>query len=399
MQMNKKTIRDIDLTGKRVLMRVDFNVPIENGRVTDATRIEAAVPTIQAVLSQNPRAVLLMSHLGRPKAGQPAPEFSLAPTAPVLAEKLGRDVQFVDDTVGDKVKQALENLPEGGVLILENTRFYDGEKKNDPEFSRQLAELGDVFVSDAFGSAHRAHASTVGVTEYLPSVAGLLMEKEIEFLGNAIANPARPFVAILGGAKISDKIGVIESLLEKADKILIGGGMANTFLAAEGVKMGESLVEESSVETAKDLMGRAGGKIVLPVDLVIADAFDENAQRDTIDRAQGVPDGWRALDVGPETVKAFASELAGAKTVVWNGPMGVFEMAPFAEGTNAIARTVADLADQGATVIIGGGDSAAAIQRAGLADRVTHVSTGGGASLEMLEGKVLPGLAALDDKE
>ncbi|HOA24195.1 MAG TPA: phosphoglycerate kinase [Aggregatilineales bacterium] len=399
MQMNKKTIRDIDLTGKRVLMRVDFNVPIENGRVTDATRIEAAVPTIQAVLSQNPRAVLLMSHLGRPKAGQPAPEFSLAPTAPVLAEKLGRDVQFVDDTVGDKVKQALENLPEGGVLILENTRFYDGEKKNDPEFSRQLAELGDVFVSDAFGSAHRAHASTVGVTEYLPSVAGLLMEKEIEFLGNAIANPARPFVAILGGAKISDKIGVIESLLEKADKILIGGGMANTFLAAEGVKMGESLVEESSVETAKDLMSRAGGKIVLPVDLVIADAFDENAQRDTIDRERGVPDGWRALDVGPETVKAFAGELAGAKTVVWNGPMGVFEMAPFAEGTNAIARTVADLADQGATVIIGGGDSAAAIQRAGLADRVTHVSTGGGASLEMLEGKVLPGLAALDDKE
>ncbi|MGB4676707.1 MAG: phosphoglycerate kinase [Aggregatilineales bacterium] len=397
--MNKKTIRDIDLTGKRVLMRVDFNVPIENGRVTDATRIEAAVPTIQAVLSQNPRAVLLMSHLGRPKAGQPAPEFSLAPTAPVLAEKLGRDVQFVDDTVGDKVKQALENLPEGGVLILENTRFYDGEKKNDPEFSRQLAELGDVFVSDAFGSAHRAHASTVGVTEYLPSVAGLLMEKEIEFLGNAIANPARPFVAILGGAKISDKIGVIESLLEKADKILIGGGMANTFLAAEGVKMGESLVEESSVETAKDLMSRAGGKIVLPVDLVIADAFDENAQRDTIDRERGVPDGWRALDVGPETVKAFAGELAGAKTVVWNGPMGVFEMAPFAEGTNAIARTVADLADQGATVIIGGGDSAAAIQRAGLADRVTHVSTGGGASLEMLEGKVLPGLAALDDKE
>ncbi|NLH07046.1 MAG: phosphoglycerate kinase [Chloroflexi bacterium] len=397
--MNKKTIRDIDLTGKRVLMRVDFNVPIENGRVTDATRIEAAVPTIQAVLSQNPRAVLLMSHLGRPKAGQPAPEFSLAPTAPVLAEKLGRDVQFVDDTVGDKVKQALENLPEGGVLILENTRFYDGEKKNDPEFSRQLAELGDVFVSDAFGSAHRAHASTVGVTEYLPSVAGLLMEKEIEFLGNAIANPARPFVAILGGAKISDKIGVIESLLEKADKILIGGGMANTFLAAEGVKMGESLVEESSVETAKDLMSRAGGKIVLPVDLVIADAVDENAQRDTIDRERGVPDGWRALDVGPETVKAFAGELAGAKTVVWNGPMGVFEMAPFAEGTNAIARTVADLADQGATVIIGGGDSAAAIQRAGLADRVTHVSTGGGASLEMLEGKVLPGLAALDDKE
>lgn len=399
MQMNKKTIRDIDLSGKRVLMRVDFNVPIEDGRVTDATRIEAAVPTIQAVLSQNPRAVLLMSHLGRPKAGQPTPEFSMAPTAPVLAEKLGRDVQFVDDTVGDKVKQALENLPDGGVLILENTRFYDGEKKNDPDFSRQLAELGDVFVSDAFGSAHRAHASTVGVTEYLPSVAGLLMEKEIEFLGNAIADPARPFVAILGGAKISDKIGVIESLLEKADKILIGGGMANTFLAAEGVKMGESLVEESSVETAKDLMGRAGGKIVLPVDLVIADAFDENAQRDTIDRAQGVPDGWRALDVGPETVKAFASELAGAKTVVWNGPMGVFEMAPFAEGTNAIAQTVAGLADQGATVIIGGGDSAAAIQRAGLADRVTHVSTGGGASLEMLEGKVLPGLAALDDKE
>ena len=398
MKMNKKTIRDVDLSGKRVLMRVDFNVPIEDGQVADDTRIVAAIPTIQAVLDQNPRAVILMSHLGRPK-GEPDPKYSLRPVVPVLSEKLGADIHFVEDTVGEEVHKTLDDLPQGAVVLLENTRFYPGEKANDPDFSRKLAALGDIYVDDAFGSAHRAHASTVGVTEHLPSVAGLLMEKEIEFLGNAIADPERPFVAILGGAKISDKIGVIESLLDKADKILIGGGMANTFLAAQGVKMGESLVEPNAIQMAQDLLGKARGKIVLPQDLVVADAFDANAQVDRVSLAQGVPDGWRALDIGEGTVKVFADELAGARTVVWNGPMGVFEMEPFAEGTNAIAQVVAGLAQQGATVIIGGGDSASAIKQAGLEDQVTHVSTGGGASLEMLEGKTLPGLAALDDKE
>lgn len=398
MKMNKKTIRDVDLSGKRVLMRVDFNVPIEDGQVADDTRIVAAIPTIQAVLDQNPRAVILMSHLGRPK-GEPDPKYSLRPVVPVLSEKLGADIHFVEDTVGEEVHKTLDDLPQGAVVLLENTRFYPGEKANDPDFSQKLAALGDIYVDDAFGSAHRAHASTVGVTEHLPSVAGLLMEKEIEFLGNAIADPERPFVAILGGAKISDKIGVIESLLDKADKILIGGGMANTFLAAQGVKMGESLVEPNAIQMAQDLLGKARGKIVLPQDLVVADAFDANAQVDRVSLAQGVPDGWRALDIGEGTVKVFADELAGARTVVWNGPMGVFEMEPFAEGTNAIAQVVAGLAQQGATVIIGGGDSASAIKQAGLEDQVTHVSTGGGASLEMLEGKTLPGLAALDDKE
>lgn len=398
MKMNKKTIRDVDLSGKKVLMRVDFNVPVEDGEVTDDTRITAAVPTIKAVLDENPRALILMSHLGRPK-GESAPEFSLKPAVSVLSEKLDAEVRFVEDTVGEEVEQAIEDLPEGGVLLLENTRFYGEEKKNDPEFSKKLASLADIYVNDAFGSAHRAHASTVGVTEYLPSVAGLLMEKEIEFLGNAIADPAHPFVAILGGAKISDKIDVIEALLDKADKILIGGGMANTFLAAKNVKMGKSLVEVNSIATAEKLLDKAGSKIVLPEDLVIADEFSEEATMRTVNQAMGVPDDWRALDIGVNTIKVFAEELAGAQTVVWNGPMGVFEMEPFAEGTNAIARIVAGLADQGATVIIGGGDSAAAIRKAGLTDQVTHVSTGGGASLEMLEGKTLPGLAALDDKE
>ncbi|HEC22956.1 MAG TPA: phosphoglycerate kinase [Chloroflexi bacterium] len=395
--MNKKTIRDVDLKGKRVLVRVDFNVPLKDGKVADDTRIEAAIPTLKAILEQHPRAVILMSHLGRPK-GERKPEFSLRPVVPVLAEKLGVDVAFAEDCVGEVAEQAVAALPEGGVLLLENTRFHPEERKNDPEFARQLAKLGDIYVNDAFGSAHRAHASTEGVAHYLPAVAGLLMEKEIEFLSNAIESPRRPFVAILGGAKISDKIGVIENLLNKADRILIGGGMANTFAAAQGIPMGDSLVEADALETAKSILSKAGDKLVLPVDLVIADTFDENANTKVVPLKEGVPEGWRALDIGAETVELFKKHLAEAMTVVWNGPMGVFEMAPFAKGTFAIAEVLAGRAAEGATVIIGGGDSASAIKQAGLADKVTHVSTGGGASLEMLEGKVLPGLAALDDK-
>ncbi len=395
--MNKQTIRDVNLQGKRVLVRVDFNVPIEEGRVTDDTRIVAAVPTIKAILEQQPRAVILMSHLGRPKGG-PDPKYSLRPTVEVLAKHLGREVAFVDDLIGEKVEQAINALPPGGVIVLENTRFYTGEEKNDPELAQQLARLGDVYVNDAFGSAHRAHASTEGVAHYLPAVAGLLMEKEIEFLGTAIEAPRRPFVAILGGAKISDKIGVIENLLTKADRILIGGGMANTFFAAQGLPMGDSLVEQEALETAKNILGKAGEKLVLPVDAVIADAFDATANTRVIRIEEGVPTGWRILDIGPETVRRFGEQLADAMTIVWNGPMGVFEMAPFAKGTFAVAQALAERTARGAVTIIGGGDSAAAVNQAGLADKVTHVSTGGGASLEMLEGLILPGLAALNDK-
>jgi phosphoglycerate kinase len=395
--MNKKTIRDVDLKGKRVLVRVDFNVPIQDGAVADDTRIVAALPTLKAILAGSPRALVLMSHLGRPK-GERKPEFSLRPVVPVLAEKLGVEVAFAEDCVGAPAEEALAALPEGGVLILENTRFHAEERKNDPDFSAQLAALGDIYVDDAFGSAHRAHASTEGVTHYLLSVAGLLMEKEIEFLSRAIENPTAPFVAILGGAKISDKIGVIENLLGKADKILIGGGMANTFAAAQGIEMGESLVEADSIETAKALLSKAGDKLVLPVDATIADAFDAGANTRVIPITEGVPASWRALDIGPDTMLVFNQALGDAMTVVWNGPMGVFEMEPFAQGTFAIAGAVAERTAAGATTIIGGGDSAAAIKQAGLADKVSHVSTGGGASLEMLEGKTLPGLAALDDR-
>ncbi len=395
--MNKKTIRDIDLKGKRVLVRVDFNVPIQDGQVADDTRIVAAVPTLKAILAQQPKAIMLMSHLGRPK-GERDPQYSLQPTVPVLAAKLGVDVAFVDDLVGEKVEQAIAGLPEGGVLILENTRFYAGETKNDLDLAQQMAKLGDVYVNDAFGSAHRAHSSTEGVARYLPAVAGLLMEKEIEFLGSVLESPERPFVAILGGAKISDKIGVIENLLSKADRILIGGGMGNTFLAAQGIALGDSLVEAEALDTARALLGKAGDKLVLPVDSVIADAFEATAKTQTVKASEGVPGGWRILDIGPETVALFKQQLADAMTVVWNGPMGVFEMEPFAKGTFAIAQALADRARQGAVTIIGGGDSASAINQAGLAGQVTHVSTGGGASLEMLEGKELPGVAALNDK-
>ncbi len=395
--MNKMTIRDIDLKGKRVLVRVDFNVPIDNGVIGDDTRIRAAVPTLKAILAQHPRAVVLMSHLGRPKGG-PDPKYSLKPVAPALAKLLGQDVAFADDCVGEVAESAEASLPDGGVLLLENTRFHAGEEKNDPELAKQMAKLGDVFVMDAFGSAHRAHSSTVGVTDYLPAVAGLLMEKEIDYLSNAIENPKRPFVAILGGAKVSDKIAVIESLLSKVDRLLIGGGMANTFFKAQGYQLGSSLVENDALDTARSLLQKGGSKLVLPVDVVIGDKLDNDAQTRTIPVSQGVPEGWGIYDIGSETVKRFGEALKDANTVVWNGPMGVFEKSTFAKGTNAVAQLLADRTQAGAITIVGGGDSAAAIEEAHLADQITHISTGGGASLEMLEGKVLPGVAALKDK-
>lgn len=390
--MNKKTVRDIDLKGKRVLMRVDFNVPMENGQVTDDKRVRAALPTIQYVLDQG-ASVILMSHLGRPKGG-PDPAFSLKPVADVLAKLLGRPVQMAPDCVGPQVEAMAKALKPGEVLMLENTRFHAGEEKNDLELAKQMAALGDVYVNDAFGSAHRAHASTEGVARFLPAVAGFLMEQELEYLGRATANPEHPYIAILGGAKISDKILVVENLLAKCDKLIIGGGMANTFLAAKGYNMQDSLVEESSIETAKALLEKHGDKIVLPVDAVIADRFDAEANSQVVD-VDKIPAGWRMLDVGPKTLELYRQTLAGAKLIVWNGPVGVFEFPKFAEGTFTLAKM---LAESGATTVIGGGDSASAVKKAGVAKQMTHVSTGGGASLEFLEGKELPGVAALLDK-
>ncbi len=395
--MNKMTIRDLDLAGKRVLIRVDYNVPLDGSTITDDTRIRASMPTLQYILEQKPRAIILMSHLGRPKDG-PDPKFSLKPVAPALAELIGQEVKFAEEAVGQVAEDAVKNLPEGGVLLLENTRFYKGEEKNDLELAKKLAALGDVFVMDAFGSAHRAHSSTVGVTEFLPAVAGFLMEKEIDYLGSALENPKRPFVAILGGAKVSDKIEVIEALLTKVDALLIGGGMANTFFKAQGYAVGNSLAETDAVETAKSLLQKSSGKLVLPVDVVLGDNFSNEANTQTIDVSAGVPDGWAIYDIGPKSIELFQQKLDGAKTIVWNGPMGVFEMSSFAAGTNAIAQVLADATKQGAISIIGGGDSVAAVENAGLADQITHISTGGGASLEMLEGKTLPGVAALKDK-
>lgn len=388
--MNKKTVRDVDLKGKRVLMRADFNVPLEDGKITDDTRIRAALPTIKYILDQG-ASLILMSHLGRPKG--PDPALSLKPVAARLSELLGREVKMAPDCVGDEVKAMAEALKPGEVMLLENTRFHKGESKNDPEFAAQLAALGEIFVNDAFGTAHRSHASNVGVSQHLPAVAGFLIEKEIKFLSKATENPEHPYVVILGGAKVSDKIGVIENLLGKADTILIGGGMANTFFKAKGLEVGDSLVEGEALELARDLMTRAGGKLVLPVDVVVADAFDNNANSKVVP-VDAVEPGWRILDIGPQTVALFKEKLADAKTVVWNGPMGVFEMPNFAKGTFEIARILADL---DAVTIIGGGDSASAVNQAGVANKVSHVSTGGGASLEFLEGKVLPGIAALQD--
>ena len=391
--MNKKTIRDVEVKGKRVLVRVDFNVPLDKSQqVTDDTRIRAAIPTIQ-YLKDHGAKVILCSHLGRPKGKTPA--LSLRPAAERLAKLLGASVTMADDCIGPEVANAAKQLKAGDILLLENLRFYAEEEANNADFAKQLASLADLYVNDAFGTAHRAHASTEGVTHYLPAVAGLLMEKEIDFLGTALEKPKRPFVAILGGAKVSDKIAVIERLLGIADTLLIGGGMANTFFKAQGLEIGQSLVEAEKVDVAKELLKKSGKKLVLPVDAVIADKFDANAQTKTVPVKQ-VPADWRILDIGPATVDEFKSRLAGAKTVVWNGPMGVFEFPAFAKGTVAVATVLAGL--KGATTIIGGGDSAAAIEQAGLADKITHISTGGGASLEFLEGKTLPGVAALNDK-
>ncbi|MBI9048195.1 MAG: phosphoglycerate kinase [Anaerolineaceae bacterium] len=388
----KKTVRDVDVKQKKVLVRVDFNVPIKDGQVKDDTRIKAALPTIQYLL-ENQAAVILCSHLGRPK-GTPEEQYSLRPVAAYLGDLLKKDVQFADDCIGAQATEKAFALKAGEILVLENTRFHAGETKNDLDMAKKLASLADVFINDAFGTAHRAHASNAGVTEYLPAAAGFLLEKEIQYLGQAVAEPERPFIAILGGAKISDKIGVIQNLLSKADAILIGGGMANTFLKAQGFDMADSLVEEESVALAKDLMAQDADKIKLPVDMVLADQFDAGAKSQTLP-AGNVPAGWRMLDIGPDTVKSYAALLKDAKTVVWNGPMGVFEFAAFAKGTFGVATAIAE---SSAVSIIGGGESVAAVNQSGLADKITHISTGGGASLEMLEGKMLPGVAALQDK-
>ncbi|HEX7567738.1 MAG TPA: phosphoglycerate kinase [Anaerolineaceae bacterium] len=389
---NKKTVRDIDVKGKKVLVRVDFNVPLKDGKVDDGTRVKAALPTIQYLLDHG-AAVILCSHLGRPKGG-PDPKYSLKPVAEYLSTLMGKPVAFAADCVGPVAEAAAKALKPGEVLVLENTRFHPEEEKNDLKMAEQLASLADLYVNDAFGSAHRAHSSTEGVTHFKPGVAGLLLEKEIKYLDQAISDPKRPFVAILGGAKISDKIGVIKNLLTKADLVLIGGGMANTFLKAQGYPVGDSLVEDEALDKAREILSIGGTKLRLPVDLVLGNKFDAEAEIKLV--ATGpVPEGWRILDVGPETVKAYAKVIHGAGTVVWNGPMGVFEFPRFAEGTFGVARAVAE---SGAITIIGGGDSVSAVEKAGVADKITHISTGGGASLEMMEGLVLPGLACLQDK-
>ncbi len=392
--MNKKTVKDVDLKGKRVIMRVDFNVPMDKGVVTDDKRIKASLPTIQYILDQG-ASLVLMSHLGRPKGTGFDPEFSLKPASEALAKLLGKPVKMAPDCVGPEVEAMAKALKPGEVLLLENVRFHKEEEKNDPEFAKQLAKLGEVYVCDAFGSAHRAHASVEGIAHQLPvAVAGFLMEQELEYLGRATSNPERPYVAILGGAKISDKILVVENLLKQCDQLIIGGGMANTFLAAKGLNMADSLVEAGSIETAKNIMAKASNKLLLPVDAVIADKFDAEANSQVVD-VDKIPAGWRMMDIGPKSLAKFGEVLKVAKLVVWNGPMGVFEMPKFAEGTFAIAKL---LANSGATTVIGGGDSTSAVKKAGVAKQMTHVSTGGGASLEFLEGKELPGVAALNSK-
>jgi len=392
--VNKMTVRDISLESKHVLMRVDFNVPMADGVVTDDKRIKAALPTIEYVIDQG-GSLVLMSHLGRPKGTGFEPAFSLKAASEALAKLLGKPVQMAPDCVGPDVEAIAKALKPGDVLMLENTRFHKGEEKNDLELARQMAALGDVFVNDAFGSAHRAHASTEGVARFLPAVSGFLMEQELEYLGRATDNPAHPYVAVLGGAKVSDKIAVIENLLSRCDTLIIGGGMANAFLAAKGYDMQNSLVEAGSVATAKAIMAKAGDRLMLPVDAVAADKFDAAAASQVVDLDK-VPAGWRVLDIGPKSIAQFGEALKRAKLVVWNGPMGVFEFPAFAEGTFALARL---LATTGATTVIGGGDSASAVKKAGVAKKMTHVSTGGGASLEFLEGRVLPGVAALNDKQ
>lgn len=394
--MQKQTIRDIDWQGKRALVRVDFNVPLnEQQQITDDTRIRAALPTIQHLLD-NGASVILMSHLGRPKK-KVVDTLRLDPVAKHLEELLGRDVKKVNEIIGPEVQQAAQSLQPGEVLLLENTRFDPREEANDQDFARELAQVGDVYVNDAFGAAHRAHASTEGVARYLPAVAGFLMEKEIEYIGGAVEDPQRPFVAILGGAKIKDKIPVIENLLPKVDKLIIGGGMAYTFYKAQDYEIGQSLLDEESLDFCKRVLSEAQDKIALPVDCVVASEFSNDADRKTVSVTE-IPADYQGLDIGPETIRRFSDIIQSAKTVVWNGPMGVFEMPNFAVGTRAIAEALAKATDAGATTIIGGGDSVAAVEQMGLADKMSHISTGGGASLELLEGKELPGVAALNDK-
>ncbi len=394
--MDKKTLKDIQVDGKRVFIRVDYNVPMDkDGNITDDTRIRATLPTLEYLLKNN-AAVIIASHLGRPK-GKAVPAFSLQALVPKLSELLGRKVRFIADCVGSSAEEAAKALQPGEVLLLENLRFHNAEEANDPEFARRLAGLADLMVNDAFGVSHRAHASVEGITRYIPAVAGFLMEKELVFLSGAVTKPVRPFAAIIGGAKVSDKIGVIENLLDKVDTLIIGGGMANTFLAAQGYNLGKSLVEADKLELAQDLLQKAKMRQVnflLPSDVVAADRFAADAQKRTVAIAD-FPADWMALDIGPSTCQAFAAALAHAKTIVWNGPMGVFEFDAFAKGTEAVAQAVAN-AD--ATSIVGGGDSIAALEKAKLASQITHISTGGGASLELLEGKILPGVAALADK-
>lgn len=399
--MSKKTIANLseaDLAGKRVLVRVDFNVPFDNGTISDDTRIRAALPTIKELVSKGAK-VILCSHMGRPK-GKVVPSMSLAPVAARLSELLGQDVTMCDDCVGESVTAAIGKLENGQVALLENLRFHKEEEGNDPEFAKQLATNADLYVNDAFGTAHRAHASTEGVTHYLsPSVAGYLIEKELQYLQAAIENPQRPLAAIIGGSKVSSKIGVIETLLDKCDKLLIGGGMIFTFYKARGLSVGKSLVEEDKLELAKSLEAKAkekGVELLLPTDVVLADNFAPDANAKTVG-IDNIEDGWMGLDIGPDSIKVFQDALSDCKAVIWNGPMGVFEFEKFAAGTEAIAHTLAGLTGTGTTTIIGGGDSVAAVEKVGVAEKMSHISTGGGASLELLEGKVLPGIAALDE--
>lgn len=399
--MSKKSLASLsaaDISGKRALVRVDFNVPVDDqGNITDDTRIRAALPTIKD-LAQKGAKVILASHFGRPKGVDE--KLRLTPVAKRLSELLGQEVVKTDDSIGDEVAAKVDALQNGQVLLLENVRFYKEEEKNDPEFAKKLAANADFYVNDAFGTAHRAHASTEGVTKFLsPSVAGYLVEKELQYLQNAIENPQRPLAAIIGGSKVSSKIGVIETLLEKCDKLIIGGGMIFTFYKARGLNVGKSLVEDDKLELAKSLEAKAkerGVALLLPTDVIVADNFAPDANSQTVS-IENIPDGWMGLDIGPDSVKVFQEALADTKTVIWNGPMGVFEFDKFAVGTEAIAHTLAKISKTGATTIIGGGDSVAAVEKVGLADQMSHISTGGGASLELLEGKVLPGIAALDD--
>lgn len=393
----KKTIKDIDWAGKRAVVRCDFNVPLDGDTITDDIRIRAALPSIEYLLEHG-AAVVLMSHLGRPK-GEPKPEFSLAPVAKRLAELTGKEVKFVpsDVVVDDNVKAAAKDLKAGEMLLIENVRYKAGETKNDPEFAKELSELGDIFVQDAFGSAHRAHSSTAGIADYIPAVSGFLIEKELKFLGEAVNNPKRPFAAIMGGAKVKDKIPVITNLLDKVDILIIGGGMAYTFFKSQGYSIGKSLLDEEGLELAGEILKLAaekGVQFMLPVDVVAADEFSNDSPYGVYD-VDSIPDDKMGLDIGPETIKLYTDALKTTKTVVWNGPMGVFEMENFAVGTKAIAECLAEI---DATTVIGGGDSAAAVAKFGLADKMTHISTGGGASLEFLEGKELPGIAVIDDK-